>query len=172
MVTTKRKLSGTPQGKLYRLSNKILSGGLVEDLNRLEEEGYDDKVCDLVKDVLTNIYNECKTHAQSAWMNEIVLDYGDFEQLYHDWNGNGTSKDEDAILDRREKIDKLRRKIRSWTKETYNKHHKRNIGSDASIENFCDEVVKLLETISNAHKKYFTNLNGSIGAYRKYVGLN
>ena len=164
-----KKIAGTPQGRLRRLSSNILKGGLLSDLDLLEETGYDDNVCDLVKEVLNEIYEECKPLAQSAWMSEIVLDFGDFEEAYKEWNGQGTKTTEEAKLDRRENVLELKKKVSSWTKIVNDKHFQSDLGTEPDIVEFCDKTVELLQNICDKHKSYFKNLNGTLKAYRLYA---
>jgi len=154
---------GNPQKKLKRLTEKIFVGFL-NDLRNLENSGYDESECTVVKEALKEMEVSSQKIASSTWMQLIALDYGDFRKAYHDWNGEGTKTTIEAVTSRRNNLETLTQYRSKW-KADIAKKIKSNVGGDAAAGAFADKVVELFQNLTDKYPVHFRELRGNVEQY-------
>jgi len=153
--------------KLRRFTTTIL-GSLINDLNTVEEYGFDNNTADMVNSVLRNIETRVQQISGSSWMQNIVLDFGDFRQAFKRWDSRGGTT-MSAVSERRMEIEKLKSYRERW-KSHVNKSIKRDDADDKEVGDFIDYAVSELNTLCNMKPAIFRNLTGSLNAYYLRIG--
>jgi hypothetical protein len=155
----------SPQKKLIAITTRVF-GSMLNDLKQLENTGYGETECSLVKKSLEKVFNDSQKLANSPWMARIALDFGDFQFGYERWNAAATKTNMGAILSRRENIAVLRTYRQKWNREIRKVNYEQKL-IESEVMEFSDDVIINLTELCNLYPYYFRNLSGSIKSYIK-----
>jgi hypothetical protein len=151
--------------------DELLSRGLkrlIKDLKVLEKTGFDDEICDQVKEALGRLAGGSGSITGATFVPEIISESDRFLDRYSEWNGQGTG---DAAFDRKRKG--LIEELYFWRNRMLTKLHERRKGyyifvTDDDFD-LIRHVYEQLEAIVSAYPDTFYYLRTSVVSFR--VGL-